>query len=659
MVRTIALIFLALSLLVYLDRPPNVTVDARRRAEHQLEFDNSTGFDHDWFPSIDTAGDHGWVLARVVGILSMQGGFALLEAGSVRPANKANIMMKNVADLSVSLVGYAIIGYSLSFASGNTFIGGMGRAFLLHAEDEYTIVLHQFSFAATTGTIVSGAVAERMRFKAYLVVTVALTNVLYAACCHWVWHSEGWLLQRRFVDFAGAGVVHLLGGVCALVATMVIGPRFGRFGTLPPILVWLKNKKFRARQQLARLGCFRLIGGCRLHAHRMKSSTHALKDGSLAACPAPAAEVSYEEQARNARRKRVAKVRAAADFRISDPVNVIYGTFVLWVGWISFNCSGTLGLTSGREALTARVGLVTMFGGAFGAIAGLCYSQAQTRGAAFEIEPASIGTLAGLVSITAACANIGIWEGSLAGFLGGLLACASREGLEYLHIDDPVGAIPVHGVAGLWGLLVVGFFHRAEGFGPATLPGLFHGGDGGLLLTQLVGGLAIFAWGAAGTWLMMQLSRCFLGLRVSRQEEELGLDIAEHAVNASVGERKERNASSNPLRRTARKIVGGVGKFAPRCLSRSAAVPAPADLATVKVEEYIEDVGQAAGVGFAARRAAAKWRSTVMLRRAAQNDTAAASQGVDLEVGVEEASAEEDDDHSVAAAGVMAASMSP
>ena len=125
-------------------------------------------------------------------------------------------MMKNVADLSISLVGYAICGYSFSFASGNQFIGGFERAFLFNAENEYTAILHQFSFAATTGTIVSGAVAERVKFKSYILIAAVITNVLYAACCHWAWHPEGWLFQRRFVDFAGAGVVHLLGGVSAL-----------------------------------------------------------------------------------------------------------------------------------------------------------------------------------------------------------------------------------------------------------------------------------------------------------------------------------------------------------------------------------------------------------------------------------------------------------
>ena len=194
MVRMIGLIVCALAILVYLDRPSNDAAHTRRRAAQQIELDNLTGsFDDEWVPSLDTAGDHGWVLSRTVGILSMQGGFALLEAGSVRPANKANIMMKNVADLSVSLVGYAIIGYSLSFASGNAFIGGVSRSFLLNAEDEYTTVLHQFSFAATTGTIVSGAVAERMKyiFQSLPAGHHKSDECAYAACCHWVWHPEG------------------------------------------------------------------------------------------------------------------------------------------------------------------------------------------------------------------------------------------------------------------------------------------------------------------------------------------------------------------------------------------------------------------------------------------------------------------------------------
>lgn len=347
--------------------------DGAARADGDLATARNDTFAHDWAPTLNTPGDHSWVLSRVVGILSMQGGFALLEAGSVRPANKANIMMKNVADLSISLVGYAACGYSLSFSAGSSFIGGWGRAFLLGADDEYTTVLHQFSFAATTGTIVSGAVAERLRFKSYLWMTLILTNVLYAACCHWAWHPEGFLYKLRFVDFAGAGVVHLLGGTSALVATCAIGPRTGRFGALPPLLVAVQNAKFRVRQRLARLGC------------------------GPASRPASRERESGRER-ESARHARIAKIRAASEFRISDPVNVIYGTFVLWVGWLSFNCSGTLGLTSGRESLTARVGLVTCLGGAFGAIAGLLYSQVRTGGAFFEVEPVSVGALAGMRS---------------------------------------------------------------------------------------------------------------------------------------------------------------------------------------------------------------------------------------------------------------------
>lgn len=310
-----------------------------------------------------------------------------------------------------------------------------------------------------------------------------------------------------------------------------------------------------------------------------------------------------------------------------------------------------------------------MFGGAFGALAGLSYSHTKTYGAAFEIEPASIGTLAGLVSITAACANIGIWEGALAGFIGGLLACASKECLEYLHIDDPVGAIPVHGVAGFWGLLAVGLFHRDGGYGPATLPGLFHGGDATLMGVQLAGGIAIIAWGAAGTWALLQVSRCCFGLRVTRSEEELGLDIAEHAVNTSVALRMgatERPAAIGRIRRAARRAARGLADFSRRRLGTSVVVPPTPTrdgVGNIKVEEYIEDVGQAAGVGFAARRAAAKWRSAVKRRRAAQPATPSKKdleEGSAAENASEALAADEDfhDDESVAAAGVMA-SMSP
>jgi len=172
-------------------------------------------------PSIEWAmtggSDHGWVLTRTVAILGMQGGFALLEAGSVRPANRANIMMKNICDMTVGLVAWGCIGYTLAFgASRNTFVGSFDHAFLFDSEHLYAHFLMQFSFAATTGTIVSGACAERILFSSYIVLSTATASAVYPFICHWAWTSHGWLATLGFWDFAGSGVVHLCGARAVL-----------------------------------------------------------------------------------------------------------------------------------------------------------------------------------------------------------------------------------------------------------------------------------------------------------------------------------------------------------------------------------------------------------------------------------------------------------
>ena len=367
----------------------------RSQPGRQLQADS---FPDDWVPELKAAGDHSWTIARTIGILTMQGGFALLEAGSVRPANKANIMMKNVADMSVGLLAYAAYGYSLTFAPFHPFIGGTSRLLLIGAESEYTHVLHQFSFAATTGTIVSGALAERVSFKAYVVLaSLWVSSVLYSVAAHWVWTEEGWLAQIRFVDFAGAGcaatdrsddlvtalcahtlplcpftpchtamppanrlawchafawcrrplsprltiephhcsVVHLLGGACALVATSLVGPRTGRFGALPPLLLrWQRLRSRLCDELVARLPPSL---ACALSPRRTQRSSLGIVSTTDLAARGPAAAAPV----RTLRREQIARVREAEEFRVSDPVNVIYGTFILYVGWISFNCSGT------------------------------------------------------------------------------------------------------------------------------------------------------------------------------------------------------------------------------------------------------------------------------------------------------------------------------
>ena len=271
-------------------------------------------------------------------------------------------------------------------------------------------------------------------------------------------------------------------------------------------------------------------------------------------------------------------------------------------------------------------------GGAAGMLAGLLYSKVATRGAAFEIEPASIGALAGLVSITAACANIGIWEGALAGFVGGLLACWSREGFEFLQVDDPVGAIPVHFVGGVWGLIVVGLWHRADGFGPATLPGLFFGGDGRLLGIQLLGTVVIIAWGVAGTMLFAAIYTCFQPLRVSAEDEKRGLDVAEHGIVNTPRVEPRRAGPVRKLLRTGIKAAARAtgSKRRQRHNSPSPRGDGPA------VEEFVEDVGHAANVSALARRFGHRLRQRALAKRQGADDAgvgAVSASQVELERG--------------------------
>ena len=226
-------------------------------------------------------------------------------------------------------------------------------------------------------------------------------------------------------------------------------------------------------------------------------------------------------------------------FKVSDPVNIVYGTFVLMIGWLSFNMSGTYGLTPTADSpyrfeIAGRIAVVTMAGASFGAIAGMLYSNVAFAGI-IRIEQASLGCLAGLVSVTAACASIEIWQGALAAFIGGLLACAASSWLAHHCIDDPVSAVPVHLVGGLWGLIVVGIFGRGEDtqkkWPVSRLDGFIHGGSFQLLGVQCIGALALLGWAAMGTALIMRLLACTVGVRVSLAAEMEGLERHQATVH--------------------------------------------------------------------------------------------------------------------------------
>ena len=461
--------------------------------------------------ALESPGDHAWTIARSCGVFAMQGGFALLEAGCVRPANRANIMMKNIADMSFGMVFFLSFGYSFCYSPGNMFIGGFDSAGLGDFDSSadvttYTLFFSNFAFAATTGTIVSGAVAGRMKFGAYILLSsICMTNLVYPVAVHWVWSSNAWLHDMHFMDFAGTGVVHLVGGSGALLLTLVLGPRSGRFKSSNKLVKYATQRRDKYLEKV----------------NPMKKAAIETK-----------------------RSQKWKTIQSLGNFAVNDPVNIIYGTFVLTIGWLNFNMSSCLGLSGGRIALTARVGVVTMAGGAFGSVAGMVYSWWDSAGMV-RIEPASCGCLAGLVSITGACASMGVWEAALTGFIGGLLACHSSSLLEKWCIDDPVGAVPVHFVGGIWGLLVVGLFAHPPSYGPTTLTGLFHGGGAELLGVQALGALVLIAWTFVSTGLLLVvISLLFGGLRVPIEEEIKGLDKSEHGVGDDEVTRKARKADA-------------------------------------------------------------------------------------------------------------------
>ena len=550
------------------------------------------------------ASDHAWVLSRTVAILGMQGGFALLEAGSVRPANRANIMMKNICDMTVGLAAWGCIGYTLAFGnSTNAFIGSLDHVFLLDSEHLYAHFLMQFSFAATTGTIVSGACAERIVFGSYIVLSTCLASLVYPFICHWAWTEHGWLNQLGFYDFAGAGVVHLTGGTASVILTSVLGVRTGRFGEVPR---WRISLPWKLRQKAAQL----LRPFLRGKLGRVLAKRWGLDDDAK------------QHVTRNLRRQRIARAAYAARFQLSDSVSIIYGTFILTIGWLSFNMSSGLGLSGGRHLHIGRVAVCTLFSAAFGGIAGMLFSAGSKKGMT-TIEDASVGVLAGLVSVTAVCSNVHPWEAGAIGFIGGLLACRTSGLLEWAIIDDPVGAIPVHFVGGLWGIIAVGLFSRGPEFagGLGAHVGLFHGGGGTLLGVQLLGALAIIAWTAVASLVLMLLVGMTLGLRVSPEDEELGLDRSEHGVGGGKtrpsGPYLIKGAPSSPSisaqLKSSSRSMSRLSSWSSSKLRLPSASTRHMSKGEWRREEYIVDVAHLGLAAFSAQKAAIKmqrqWRA--------------------------------------------------
>ncbi len=391
--------------------------------------------------------DNIWVLVAAILVIFMQAGFALVEAGLTRAKSVANIMMKNLMDFSAGVLAFGAFGFAIAFGAGNDLFGTEGW-FLNgnHFVDGYfgtlslpTVFIFQVAFAATAATIVSGAMAERTKFKSYFVYSFVITAIIYPVVVHWLW-GGGWLndIGPGVIDFAGSTIVHSVGGWAALMGALILGPRIGKYG----------------------------------------------KDGKPRAIPGH-----------------------------SIPFAVI-GVFILFIGWFGFNPGSQLA----ADLAVSAIAVTTLLAGAAGGVAATVVVWFQSGKP--DVAMAGNGVLAGLVGITAGTANVSNWGAVIIGIVAGALVVYSVLFFDRIRIDDPVGAISVHGVAGAWGTLAVGLF-AVEG-------GLFYGDGFSQLGAQFVAVIAVFAFVTVASGLLFYGIKATIGLRVPPEEEIAGLDIAEH-----------------------------------------------------------------------------------------------------------------------------------
>ncbi len=397
-----------------------------------------------------------WVLIAAFLVFFMQAGFGMVEAGFIRAKNTVNILTKNFLDFCMASLAFFLVGYALMFGAGNGFAGFKGFC-LVGAESGADIPLYAFwlfqaAFCGAAATIVAGGMAGRMKFTAYLLYSFLISALVYPIIGHWVW-GGGWLAKTGFADFAGSGVVHTTGGVAALVGTIMLKPRIGKF-------------KLN--------GIPDMIAG------------HSIPLASL-------------------------------------------GVFILWFGWFGFNPGSTLGVGDGE--LIARVAINTNLAAALGGISAI-FTVWMFFGKP-DLSMGMNGALAGLVAVTAPCAFIDPWAAMIIGVVGGQLVVIGVVLLDKLQVDDPVGAFPVHGINGIWGVIATGIFGmKSLGL---KYDGFVYGGGIGQLWTQVLGVFFIVLFTVVSMGLIFFIINKTVGLRVSREEELRGLDIGEHGLEAYSG----------------------------------------------------------------------------------------------------------------------------
>lgn len=385
-------------------------------------------------------------------VMWMAGGFAMLEAGLVRAKNTTEILTKNIILFAVSCVMYLLFSYHLMYSSAE---GGIFPSFgwLIGAENDLSDVLaggedapyysaradffFQVVFVATAMSIISGAVAERMKLWSFVIFAVFMTGIIYPTSGYWTW-GGGWLDAVGYSDYAGSGIVHMAGASAALAGVLVLGARKGKYG----------------------------------------------KNGAINAIP-------------------------GANLPLAT-----LGAIILWMGWFGFNGGSELKLSDVASANNmAQVLVNTNTAAAGGVIAALVLSRILFRKA--DLTMALNGALGGLVSITADPLSPAAFTATVIGAIGGIIVVFSIITLDKLKIDDPVGAISVHGVAGFWGVMVVPFTNADASFG-----------------AQLIGGVSIFLWVFLASLVVWLAIKAIMGIRVTEEEEFAGVDVTECGMEA-------------------------------------------------------------------------------------------------------------------------------
>jgi ammonium transporter, Amt family len=430
-----------------------------------------------------------WTLVAGFLVMFMQAGFALVETGFCRRKNSAHVLMTNFMIYGIGIIGFFLVGYALMFGGLGAGVGALGGTPPLTDAKEITVggwgifgtkgfglngiydvgvlthFLFNLVFMDTTATIVTGAMAERWKFSAFVVYGFVVSMFFYPLFGNWTW-GGGWLAQlgskaemgHGYVDFAGSGVVHGMGGWLALAGASVIGPRLGKFN----------------------------------------------KDGTPNTLPA-----------------------------YNLPLAIL-GTFILAFGWFGFNAGSSL---AGSDLRISVVAVNTMLASATGAVAAMFWSWRKKKLAKPDPGMCANGMLAGLVAITAPSGFVSPSISLLIGAIAGVLVIESIFFFERkMKIDDPVGAVSVHGINGLFGVLCVGLF--ADGtYGAGwngvegTVKGAFYG-DVSQLWAQLLGCLTIIVFAGGGGWLFFKLQQAIQGIRSKPEDEIVGLDMPEMGVYA-------------------------------------------------------------------------------------------------------------------------------